>query len=101
MKAVSCKILTMKKQLFVTGLLIFIPMLSGCTTGTSINNLTSDKNGTADSTTRTTISTGGMDKDCTDFSTHSEAQDFFEFAGSGDPHGLDRDGDGIACETLP
>lgn len=41
------------------------------------------------------------DYDCADFSTHSEAQDFFESAGSGDPHGLDRDGDGEACETLP
>ena len=36
-----------------------------------------------------------------DFSTHDEAQEFFESAGSGDPHGLDRDGDGLACETLP
>lgn len=41
------------------------------------------------------------DYDCSDFSTHAEAQDFFESEGSGDPHGLDRDGDGIACETLP
>lgn len=41
------------------------------------------------------------DRDCSDFSTHAEAQDFFENAGYGDPHGLDRDGDGIACETLP
>jgi len=41
------------------------------------------------------------DKDCGDFATHDEAQEFFESAGSGDPHGLDRDGDGLACETLP
>jgi hypothetical protein len=41
------------------------------------------------------------DYDCGDFSTHAEAQDFFESAGSGDPHRLDRDGDGSACETLP
>ena len=41
------------------------------------------------------------DRDCGDFSTHAEAQTFFESQGSGDPHGLDRDGDGIACETLP
>jgi len=41
------------------------------------------------------------DKDCSDFATHREAQEFFESADSGDPHGLDRDDDGIACETLP
>ena len=41
------------------------------------------------------------DRDCTDFSTHADAQEFFESEGYGDPHGLDRDGDGIACETLP
>jgi hypothetical protein len=41
------------------------------------------------------------DYDCGDFSTHAEAQEFFESAGAGDPHRLDRDGDGSACETLP
>ncbi|MBI2020510.1 excalibur calcium-binding domain-containing protein [Candidatus Daviesbacteria bacterium] len=46
-------------------------------------------------------SSSGGDKDCSDFSTHAEAQAFFEAAGPGDPHRLDRDGDGIACETLP
>ena len=53
------------------------------------------------STTRSSLSTGESDRDCGDFSTHAEAQDFFESAGPGDPHGLDRDGDGEACETLP
>lgn len=48
----------------------------------------------------TSTYTGG-DKDCRDFSTHAEAQAFFESQGPGDPHRLDRDGDGIACETLP
>lgn len=41
------------------------------------------------------------DRDCTDFSTHNQAQTFFEDEGPGDPHGLDRDDDGVACETLP
>jgi hypothetical protein len=41
------------------------------------------------------------DKDCSGFATHAEAQAFFESAGAGDPHRLDRDGDGVACETLP
>ena len=42
-----------------------------------------------------------QDYDCGDFNTHDEAQRFFERAGPGDPHRLDRDNDGIACETLP
>ncbi|WP_433505621.1 excalibur calcium-binding domain-containing protein [Pseudonocardia halophobica] len=40
------------------------------------------------------------DKNCSDFDTWREAQNFYESAGSGDPHNLDEDGDGIACETL-
>jgi len=43
------------------------------------------------------------DYNCSDFSTHDEAQRFFESEGgpSEDYHELDRDGDGIACESLP
>lgn len=40
------------------------------------------------------------DMDCSDFSSWREAQDFYERSGPGDPHGLDRDGDGVACESL-
>ena len=40
------------------------------------------------------------DRDCSDFGSWREAQDFFEASGPGDPHGLDRDNDGIACESL-
>lgn len=40
------------------------------------------------------------DLDCEDFDTWQQAQLFFEQAGAGDPHGLDRDRDGIACEAL-
>lgn len=43
----------------------------------------------------------GPDRDCSDFSTQAEAQAFFEAAGPGDPHRLDHDGDGVACESLP
>lgn len=43
----------------------------------------------------------GGDKDCGDFSTHAEAQTFFETQGPDDLHGLDRDRDGLAYETLP
>lgn len=39
------------------------------------------------------------DCDCSDFTTQKEAQAVLE-AFPGDPYGLDRDRDGIACETL-
>ncbi|WLR51734.1 excalibur calcium-binding domain-containing protein [Bacillus tianshenii] len=42
----------------------------------------------------------GPDRNCSDFLTQEEAQAFFEAAGSEDPHGLDRDGDGVVCESL-
>lgn len=43
------------------------------------------------------------DRNCSDFDNWSEAQAFFESQGgpSSDPHQLDRDGDGISCQTLP
>ena len=43
----------------------------------------------------------GADCDCADFASHAEAQAFYESQGPGDPHRLDRDADGLACETLP
>ena len=56
--------------------------------------------------TPTPSSTGtytGGDKNCSDFDTHAAAQAFFLSQGgpNSDPHKLDRDGDGVACETLP
>jgi len=40
---------------------------------------------------------------CSDFSTQAEAQNVYEYCGGvdNDIHRLDRDEDGIACETLP
>jgi hypothetical protein len=55
----------------------------------------------SDSVPQTTHSAPVGDRDCGDFSTHDEAQVFFDSQGPGDPHKLDRDGDGVACETLP
>jgi len=42
------------------------------------------------------------DKDCADFSTWRQAQRFYERHGgpTKDPHRLDADRDGIACESL-
>ena len=41
-----------------------------------------------------------VDRDCSDFKTWQAAQNFFKQAGPGDPHRLDGDSDGIACEKL-
>ncbi len=44
------------------------------------------------------------DRDCSSFNTQREAQDFFEAnegSSTNDPHNLDRDHDGKACELLP
>lgn len=53
------------------------------------------------STTRDFVSPGVKDYDCGDFASQDEAQEFFEENGGpeSDPHNLDRDGDGYACET--
>lgn len=43
------------------------------------------------------------DYNCSDFATQQEAQKFYEKYGgpNKDPYGLDSDGDGVACESLP
>ena len=43
------------------------------------------------------------DRDCSDFDSWQEAQDFFLSKGGpdDDPHRLDRNRDGVACESLP
>lgn len=43
----------------------------------------------------------GPDRDCGDFASQSEAQAFYEAAGgpAADPHRLDGEGDGLACEA--
>ena len=43
---------------------------------------------------------GSDDLDCEDFNTQEEAQEVYE-QDTSDPHGLDRDNDDEACETLP
>jgi hypothetical protein len=45
-------------------------------------------------------SAAAQDLDCADFATHEEAQAVLA-ADPGDPHRLDGDHDGIACESLP
>ena len=41
----------------------------------------------------------GPDRDCSDFKTQAEAQEFFDQF-EGDPHRLDANGDGVPCEGL-
>lgn len=42
-----------------------------------------------------------VDRDCGDFPSQAAAQNFFLTVGGGDPHRLDDDGDGVACESNP
>lgn len=42
----------------------------------------------------------GPDRDCNHFDSQAQAQRFYEAAGPGDPHRLDGDDDGRACESL-
>ena len=53
--------------------------------------------------THTPTATPEPDRDCSDFDAWQAAQDFFLSAGGpgSDPHSLDGDGDGVACEDLP
>lgn len=44
---------------------------------------------------------GFQDIDCKDFPTQRAAQIFYETNGVHDPHGLDADNDGLACEWNP
>jgi micrococcal nuclease len=50
-----------------------------------------------------TYDPAGPDRDCADFDTQAAAQAFFVAAGGPerDPHRLDGDNDGVACEDLP
>ena len=43
------------------------------------------------------------DRNCADFATQLDAQIFYEAEGGpkDDPHNLDADGNGLACEDLP
>lgn len=49
-----------------------------------------------------TPASAAADRDCGDFATQRQAQTFFEAHDpASDPHRLDSDGDGVACEDLP
>lgn len=48
---------------------------------------------------KNTRSRASGDMDCADFGSQDEAQEYYE-EDTSDPSGLDRDGDGIVCESL-
>ena len=76
--------------------------LAAIAVASSCNNLDADDRETDAYVIPTLAPAIGLkaDRDCGDFNTWREAQDFYERSGPGDPHHLDRDGDGIACEVL-
>lgn len=97
----------MKKLLIISGLLFLSIFLTACSkdsnnSSSDINSLTGDEYKRSDDFATTRPASTG-DKDCPDFDTQQEAQDFFESEGGPDEdyYNLDRDGDGVACETLP
>lgn len=59
---------------------------------------------TATATTETVFVCSSNFYNCSDFSTQAQAQTVFNYCfvrGFGDIHGLDGDGNGLACESLP
>ncbi|TFJ93163.1 nuclease [Lentibacillus salicampi] len=73
------------------------------TENTTANNESSSSS-TSSGSSRLKYNPNGPDRDCGDFDTQQEAQDFYESAGGpgSDPHRLDgNDDDGVVCETLP
>jgi len=80
----------MKKIGLVIAILSVIT-LTGCTGDVGMN------------TNRTNSDCSSNKYNCSNFDTHNEAQALFEACGGvqNDVHQLDRDGDGLACETLP
>ena len=79
------------------------PVLSTTITTTDTSSTPTPFNAKTTITTTINASCSGPDKDCGDFSTQVEAQAFYISCGgpASDPHRLDREKDGNACETLP
>ena len=86
----------MNNKSIVTGIIILV--LMGV-----VYWITSNKKSSSYTSSPSFRSTTLGDKDCGDFSTHAQAQAYFISKGgpTQDPDNLDRDKDGIACETLP
>lgn len=85
------------KKLFYGITVVLILFLTGC--GGSGGSGSYQSNPTWEPPSDSSYQQSG-DLDCTDFTYQSEAQRVYNQS-SGDPHRLDRDGDGIACDLLP
>ena len=92
----------MKKILLGFDIICAISLLSGC--ASSSNSSTSSFTPQTQKDVSLDCQCSGNTYNCSDFSTHREAQALYdcciEKVGS-DVHRLDRDKDGSACETLP
>ncbi len=88
------------KYLLFAGVVCFsMIFLLGCNKTDSATETSTTKE-----TSEPSCNCSGNIYNCPDFSTHSEAQSLYQccMAKVGfDVHGLDRDKDGSACETLP
>lgn len=82
--------------------LVLLMLLSGCAGETAQTNPAPvvERQGIVQEPAQTVRRTTGGDRDCADFASQREAQAFLEQSGPGDPHRLDRDDDGLACEAL-
>jgi hypothetical protein len=80
----------MRYATYITAAFLSLLVAGGCA-DTTFSSDTGYQNGISDS------------YDCSDFDTQDEAQEQFEADGGPeeDPHNLDSDDDGIACESLP
>lgn len=87
----------MKKLIFVGGILLSLSLIgAGCGNQSGPSDV-------SDTQLETSCSCPSEDLDCSDFSSHSEAQDVFDCCMAergGDYHRLDRDNDGLACESI-
>ena len=83
-------------QQILAMILIVLVILTGCTREESSEPQTDSK------APKPPEAQFVADRDCADFSTWAEASAFYKSAGGPDrdPHGLDRDRDGIPCEAL-
>jgi hypothetical protein len=100
-------IMTFPREIWVVGLFIAFWLVMAVPTPSSVSTenprevfLSDPGPNVGASATDDYGSVPANDKDCRDFSSHAEAQAFFESQGADDPHRLDGDGDGVACEQL-
>lgn len=77
---------------------------SATTGGSSSSSGTSSGTSSSSSSSAAVCSCSSNSLNCSNFSTHSQAQSCFNYCvgqGRGDIHRLDADNDGVACESLP